>query len=98
MAEAWAFARERMNPRRAGLPGLRKAERAIGCATAPGVWRVVCVGEGGRGGGGEQVAGSLVTSAAASVPCAILIPLQLLCVTAQFCPFEVGARWSPSWG
>lgn len=33
MAEAWAFARERMNPRRAGLPGLRKAERAIGCAT-----------------------------------------------------------------
>lgn len=49
MAEAWAFAGERMNPRRAGLPGLRKAESAIGCATAPGAWRVVCVGGGGRG-------------------------------------------------
>lgn len=96
MAEAWAFARERMNPRRAGLPGLRKAERAIGCATPQGRGGLCVSGEG--AGEGEQVAGSRVTSAAASVPCAILIPLQLLCVTAQFCPFEVGARWSPSWG
>lgn len=97
MAKAWAFAWEDESPQSGSPRTLKGRESNWLCDRPRGVEGCVCVGGGGRG-GGEQVAGSLVTSAAASVPCAILIPLQLLCVTAQFCSFEVGARWSPSWG